>query len=232
MSRSLREALTRIDVAPLRRPTAAESVRSALRQQIVDGHLRPGTRLVEETIGSALGFSRNTVREALALLAAERLVVRETHRGVVVATLSSEDVRDLYAARRVIEPAALRRGPGLDVAALEGLREAVTLGQDAARGEDVQGMVSANQLFHRRVSALSGSSRVQELMEDMLAEMRLVFDVMTADRTFHPDFLHRNGQIVALLEAGDRDGAAEAMLAYLHDAEVRLLSAPVWDDRD
>src|SRR5438094_1872488 len=50
-------------------------VETALREAIVRGRLSPGTSLSEAGISAALGISRTPVREALALLADEQLVV-------------------------------------------------------------------------------------------------------------------------------------------------------------
>ena len=209
---------------PTRPPSAAQQVASVLRRQIVDGHLRPGTHLVEETVGTTLGFARNTVREAFALLAVERLIVREAHRGVLVATPTTADIADLYALRRIIEPAAVEHGPESAQAAAAELTAIVAAGTAANAAGDRDGVAQANQAFHRRLTAMSGSRRVGEVMEAALAEMRLVFNAMDADRTFHADFLERNRVIADLLAAEDRTGAAAELRAYLDAARDRLLS--------
>ncbi len=117
-NRVLSEALRQIPPHVAAQPSAAERVAHALREQIVNGALRSGTRLTEETIGAALGFSRNTIREAFALLIAERLAAREPNRGVFVATPTPDDIRDLYATRQLIEPAAVEHAPGFSDEAL------------------------------------------------------------------------------------------------------------------
>lgn len=210
-------------VAP--QPSAAERVANALRERIVDGALRSGTRLTEETIGSALGFSRNTIREAFVLLVSERLAVREPNRGVFVATPSAADVRDLYATRRLVEPAALEHGPALSDDAVRRLREIVVAARAARDTGDTAGVAQGNQEFHRAIARLGGSRRLDHLMEGALAEMRLVFHQMDNEQDFHAPYLDRNDEIVQLLERGDRAGAAGALRAYLADAEEHLTTA-------
>ncbi|HET7799492.1 MAG TPA: GntR family transcriptional regulator, partial [Humibacillus xanthopallidus] len=182
-------------------------------------------RLTEETIGAALGFSRNTIREAFALLIAERLATREPNRGVFVATPTAGDIRDLYATRRLIEPAALEHGPGFSDEAVAGLREVVEAARVCRERGDVAGVAQGNQEFHRGVVRLAGSRRVDHLMEGVLAEMRLVFHLMGDDPGFHEPYLDRNEVIIRDLEAGDRAGAAAALRTYLADAEEHLLDA-------
>jgi DNA-binding GntR family transcriptional regulator len=73
--------------------------------------------------------------------------------------------------------------------------------------------------------ALAGSPRLDQQMALLLAEMRLVFHRVVAVREFHEPYLARNGAICDLLEAGERDAAADAVTAYLAAAEAQLLAA-------
>ena len=195
-NRVLSEALRRIPARVSAQPSAAERVAGALREQIVDGALRSGTRLTEETIGAALGFSRNTIREAFALLIAERLAVREPNRGVFVVTPTADDIRDLYATRRLLEPAALEHGPGFSDETVCGLRTIVDAARDARGRGDAAAVAQGNQEFHRAVVRLGASRRLDHLMQGVLAEMRLVFHLMDDDSGFHETYLDRNDAIV------------------------------------
>ncbi|BCW51676.1 hypothetical protein StoSoilB13_40180 (plasmid) [Arthrobacter sp. StoSoilB13] len=94
----------------LRVPSVAERVAEELRYQLAEGFLVPGAKLTEATIAEDLGVSRNTVREAFAELASERLLVRQPNRGVYVATLEAGDIHDVYTVRRAIEVSSIRAG--------------------------------------------------------------------------------------------------------------------------
>lgn len=210
--------------AAMGRASASEKVADALRTRIIEGELRPRTRLSEERIGAALGVSRNTLREAFQLLAHERLVVREFNRGVFVRELDQDDVRDLYRFRRILEVAAVRATASARPD-LGGLHAAVDEGSAAAGDRDWRLLGSANMHFHKELTALAGSRRADEAMQQVLAEMRLVFSTMADPRTFHEPYLEGNRELVALLAAGEHDGAERALLAYLERAETQLLAA-------
>src|ERR671919_619099 len=96
------------DRALLGRTSTAERVSDILRSRIAEGFFLPGARLPEDSIGGALGVSRNTLREAFRLLAHERLLVHELNRGVFVRQLAPEDLSDLFQVRRLVELGALR----------------------------------------------------------------------------------------------------------------------------
>jgi DNA-binding GntR family transcriptional regulator len=205
--------------------TSADRAARVVREQVVEGHLRSGTRLPEERLAGALGVSRNTLREALSQLVAERILVREPHRGVVVATPGVEDVEDVYRVRRLVETAALARGAGHTPERVAAVSAAVTEGRAAGAHGDWDGVASANQHFHRAVVSLAGSPRLDAQMDLLLAEMRLFFHQMGEPERFHRPYLEENSAIAAQLAAGDRQGAADRLDAYLASAEEQLVAA-------
>ena len=71
--------------------TLAATIAQRLRALILDGQLRPGTKLRLAPLAASLGVSVMPVREALRRLEAERLVVVRPRRGAVVAELSADD---------------------------------------------------------------------------------------------------------------------------------------------
>ncbi|GHG08867.1 GntR family transcriptional regulator [Streptomyces hydrogenans] len=211
------------DRALLGRTSTAERVADILRTRIAEGFFPPGTRLSEESIGGALGVSRNTLREAFRLLTHERLLVHELNRGVFVRVLAVDDVEDIYRTRRLVECAVVR-GLGDPPFPLDGLAAAVAEGEAAARAGDWRAVSTANIHFHRELVALAGSARTDELMRSVLAELRLAFHVVDDPRTLHEPYLVRNKEILEALRAGER-AAAEGLLARYLDDSIRRVAA-------
>ncbi|MGA7203160.1 MAG: GntR family transcriptional regulator [Specibacter sp.] len=197
-------------------------VAAQLRDRIAAGELVPGTKLSEEALGEALGVSRNTLREAFATLHGEHIIARIPNRGVFVAKPDADDVREIYRVRRFLEPAALMWHAPAGVADLRGI---VVAGRQAESCGDIAGMAAANQEFHRAVVARAGSERLDALMAQVLAEMRLVFHAMGSDPAFHAPYLAENLKLIELLAAGENAAAAELMRRYLDRAETQLLAA-------
>lgn len=200
-------------------PSVADRVAAELRLQLAEGILLPGIRLTESTIAEDLGVSRNTVREAFAELAAERLVVRLPNRGVFVASLGPGDVHDVYTVRRAIEVSAIRAGGSPERVAA--VRAAVEEGKAAAAADDEEALGTANQHFHGAIVALAESRRLDTMMAQVLAEMRLFFHKATLDAHFYRGYLADNEEICAALEAADLDRAAALLLAYLDRSEEK-----------
>jgi len=207
----------------LARSGAAERVTEILRAQITGGLFAPGTRLSEESIGEALGVSRNTLREAFRLLGHEGLVVHELNRGVFVRVLTADDVTDLYLLRQIVEGSALE---------LAALRPAVELGQlisiveqaESAAVDDRWSEVATLDLqFHYELVALAASPRLNQLMQRLLAELRLAFHAMSRSNEFHDPYLVRNRKIVTLLQEKRFDQTTRELRTYLDDAHRQLM---------
>jgi DNA-binding GntR family transcriptional regulator len=200
-------------------PSVADRVAAELRLQLAEGLLLPGARLTESTIAEDLGVSRNTVREAFAELASERLVVRLPNRGVFVASLGPGDIHDVYTVRRAIEVSAIRAGGTPERVAA--VRAAVEEGKAAAAADDEEALGTANQHFHGAIVGLAESRRLDTIMSQILAEMRLFFHKATVDAHFYRGYLNDNEEICAELEAGELDRAGSLLLSYLDRSEAR-----------
>jgi DNA-binding GntR family transcriptional regulator len=211
------------DQASLGRTSTAERVAEILRTRIAEGSILPEERLPEKEIVAALKVSRNTLREAFRLLTHEHLVTHRLNRGVFVRKLTVDDVLDLYRVRRIVECGAVRsltRVPPLhDVVA------AVEEGERAAKQSAWQNLGTADIHFHSAIVALGESPRTDELMQGVLAELRLVFHVVKDPRRFHEPYLVRNRAILERLEARDTTGAEQLLAQYLDDARRQLVRA-------
>ncbi|MCW2142474.1 DNA-binding transcriptional regulator, GntR family [Actinoplanes cyaneus] len=213
------------DRALLDRGSTAERVADILRQRITEGVFLPGTRLSEESLREALGISRNTLREAFRLLAHEGLLEHQLNRGVFVRLLSTADIRDLYAIRRILECGALRNLSTVPAEAAAEAGAAIEAAETAAARGDWGAVGTANMRFHQAIADLSGSRRVAETVRGLLAELRLVFLVVADPRQLHEPYLAGNRALYELLAAGDARAAEEALQRYFDDAEAQLLAA-------
>ncbi|MDP9791691.1 DNA-binding GntR family transcriptional regulator [Catenuloplanes nepalensis] len=209
----------------LDRGSTAERVADILRERITEGVFKPGTRLSEESLREALGISRNTLREAFRLLAHEGLLEHQLNRGVFVRLLTSADIRDLYAIRRILECGALRDLDAVPAPSLDGLRTAIETADEAASRGDWSAVGTANMRFHQAIADLAGSRRVAETVRALLAELRLVFLVVADPRALHEPYVAGNRALYELLAVGDVRAAEEALRRYLADAETQLLGA-------
>src|SRR3954466_7339830 len=90
-------------------PSNVDLALNAIREQIVEGRIRPGARIKEIPLAEELGFSRAPVRDALRLLERDGLVTLVPNRGAVVPELRAVDVLEVYALRASLGTLALHK---------------------------------------------------------------------------------------------------------------------------
>ncbi|MCK5909831.1 MAG: GntR family transcriptional regulator [Caulobacter sp.] len=93
-------------------PNAAAAVAEHLRDQIVQGLLRPGVLLRQEAVAAELGVSRIPVFHALAKLESEGLIEISPNRAAFVSTPSARRCLEIFDLRRLLEGDMLARAIG------------------------------------------------------------------------------------------------------------------------
>lgn len=88
--------------------TLAVEAYHQLRADIIEGTLKPGEKLRTEHLKDRYNVGAATLREALALLTADALVVSQHQRGFRVAPMSIDDFRDITETRAMMEAQSIR----------------------------------------------------------------------------------------------------------------------------
>ena len=114
-----------------------------------------------------------------------------------------------------MEPAALLWGEHLDVDELETY---VSQAERCLRIGDDFGVATEMQTFHRAIIRASGSEQLDELMDEILAKMRLsIIEISKTKDEFQAPYISEYRKIVDLLRGDQRSNAAE----LLRDTIVR-----------
>jgi len=160
--------------ATIQRQSATGQAAGAIRDAILSGRIPPGTPLREAALATELSVSRNTIREAARILESEGLVRYQMNRGIVVAEITADDVRDIYTARAAAELAgadalATHRDPVVyqKIAGLVGRIEHAFAQGDAA------GVLEGDRLFHAALVTAAGSPRLSRFHAQLQQEQRL-----------------------------------------------------------
>lgn len=196
----------------------SERAYRALRELIRGMSSPPGSILSENALTERLRVGRTPLREAVSRLVHEGLLVRLPQRGLLINTLSAEDIRELYEVREALEvmcarSAAIRVSEGdLDGfrVLLEESRRAIDAGIDWLKYREL------DHQFHTALARVGGNRRARMMLDSM-------FDAAVLDPWFGkisaiPGQLHRSvlehSAIVEGLAARDPDVAAAAVRAH------------------
>jgi len=190
-----------------------------LKRRLLAGDYRLGRRLGEAALGKDLGVSRTPIRDALARLHAEGLVVRLPEGGYSPSVPDLHTVAELYEIRRHLEFGALRRGPH------DRDRLRVLAGEWAEiaapdRDEDTTpDFVLQDESFHLALADAAGNDALVDQLRGVNERIRSVrmHDFLTADRVARTILEHRS--IVASLLAGDGERAERELAGHLEISE-------------
>ena len=204
--------------------STVDRVAEELRRSLFDGELGPGTALREVALAEALGVSRSTVREALAVLVAEGIADRIPNKGTQVRRLDPGQARDVCLARTVIETAGVLRWDDAGDAAREEVRRALAAyselrGSDCSTAE----FTAAHLEIHRALAALTGSARLVATVEALHAEVRVALAHVDRARGNAAEQVHSHSSLLDLMEQGRLEDAADELAAHLADAEESMI---------
>jgi DNA-binding GntR family transcriptional regulator len=103
----------------IRYHTVREQILDQIREDIIQGAIKPGQRLNEMELATRYQVSRTPLREAIRQLQMEGLIEAIPNKGARVAFMTDESVQEFFEARRVMEGFAIRQScqhiPGADI---------------------------------------------------------------------------------------------------------------------
>ena len=210
----------------LEQSSTVDRIAQELRRAMFEGELESGTPLREVALADSLGVSRPTVREALSVLVADGLAVREPNRGVAVASPDPDSIRDVCRARAVLEGAGVRRWPVASEELRDHVRSSLDTYTAAVRaGGTYQELNERHLDFHVSLVGLTGSERLVHMAEALVVELKLALAQVDRIRRNAHDQADSHTHLVQLLERGDVDAASTHLGQHLADAEKSLLDA-------
>lgn len=201
----------------------AQLVFRQIRMAILNGELVPGEALVERELAKTLGVSKTPVREALMMLRGSGLVLSDTHHSMIVRPVTPTLVRDVYEARSVAEPFAIRKAARwIDEALLVRAKQTLERSDAAARRSDWAEMSLANRQFHRVLYVGCRNREIVRFLDDLQDQVALIatsgwrikktWERESSDHTKVLDALHR----------GDHEAASELMRQHIEKSSRTL----------
>jgi DNA-binding GntR family transcriptional regulator len=197
-------------------PNLVEQVHEAILLEISSGKLTPGTRIIQEQIAAELGVSRQPVQQALLLLRNQGLLIDATGRGLIVAPLDPDYIRQMYEVRAVLEGLAFRKAaennPG--VAKSQGA-EYIRNGRQAVKGGAVQDLIAADMAFHNFVYTLSENLLIAPTMDTHWTyTQRVMGEVLMRDEKPR-DIWDQHEAMLAAISQGNGDAAELAAREHI-----------------
>ena len=210
---------------PLERRVFREEIREQLIEDILNGRLAPGARIVETRIAQQFGVSQGPVREALRDLELFGFVVSSPFRGTQVRKISTEELLEIYPIRAALEGVAARAAAvRIDQPTLDRLDELIGVMREAAARDDPRAEADADHNFHHAIVKASGNRMVEHVWQTMRLSITTCLTHSITHRSLH-EIAERHVAVLEALRSGDPDRAEAAVRRHIEEPGEWILSA-------
>jgi DNA-binding GntR family transcriptional regulator len=181
-----------------------------IREMITTLELKPGSVLNDQELAEELGLELKPVREALTLLAHDRLV-SFSDQGMYVSDINISELEQLSELRLQLETFCARlaaeRASIDDLAVLEALRSE----QAAISPDEIERLFDLDHKFHQAIAAASGNRYLARALEQLFGQSQRLWYLVLPELEFLSDAVETHLELLKAIKAGAGDTAAEIM---------------------
>lgn len=206
--------------------STSEECYTLLRGEIVSGSLMPNERLIESELTRRLSVGRATVRNALARLEQEGLVLHERNRGARVRLVTEAEAVEITQTRVVLEGLAAGQAAvqasAADIAEIRAIHAQMPKRLEAG---DLLGYSELNARLHARILEASRHATVQRLIATLKAQVvRFQYRTILVPGRSESSLREHTG-IVSAIAQRDGQAAEQAMREHLSNVTETLSKA-------
>lgn len=213
--------------------TLREKACDTLRKAISEHRFPPGTRLVERDLCEQLGVSRTSVREALRHLESEHLIEMVPHKGPVVATLTQQEIIEIYDVRCLLEGRACEMfAQAASEDHINELERVFTDLKRAVRQRDKTRILQIKIEFYRVIFDGSKSTICKKLVESLVSRIGALRQLSLTSPGRDKVMIEEIGRVVAAAKQRDAAAMKEACVSHVKtalDAVILQLSEDAGD---
>ncbi|WP_411375079.1 GntR family transcriptional regulator [Arthrobacter sp. MPF02] len=208
------------------RNTGAHVAYVELKRQILTLELKPGERIYEPAMATALGVSRTPLREAVRRLISENLLEQQPTGGVLVPVLDESMISELYEVRAAMESLMARnaclKATAADIEALHGI-----LARNAAMVEFADDAMQQGMALHAKIAGIAGNSWARRFHDQVSSQMERYRHFTNSTRERRDQALSQHRTLVDAVAGGDPEKAAKIAFDHVmaaRDAALRAMS--------
>ena len=200
-----------------------DQVANQIRDMIIEGYLKPGSRIDEVALANELGVSRTPFREALRTLAAEGLVVSQRSKGCVVREFTAKDVRDMLEFLAHIEKLAGRmvckKASDAEIDDLLAIHEQML---EFWNKRDRLPYYKLNQQFHSKLSLYAGNGALSETQANLQARLKRIRFMGNQHADYWDDAVSEHQDMIDALKKRDGDRLGSILEEHILNSWMRV----------
>ncbi len=219
-------------MAPAAAPLTDGEMYERMISAILDHRLAPGTKLGEDKLAAAFGVSRTRIRPVLVRLANEQVVTLVPNRGATIAQPSEQEAREVFEARRLIEPRLLElfiAKAGDDD--MQELRRCIDDEEAARLAGDMRRAIRLSGDFHLKIAERAGHQTLGRILRELTSRTSLILMAYSASHASEREEATACGcrehrTLLDAIRLRDAPEAARRMREHLTRLEAQLQFTP------
>lgn len=194
----------------------SEELMIYIKQQILDGEIHPGDRIIETKFAKELGISQTPVREALRQLQGEGIITIIPNKGPIVTPLDRRAVFETYSIRSMLEGLAIRLvTKHASEKEIQELEDFYLQMKNKLHNEKVQYLLQDSFYIHEKIVLLSNHSRLITMYKS------ISFHIALANRMIGTKFskqkeVDMHWELIEAIKTGDPDAAEHTMRKHIY----------------
>jgi DNA-binding GntR family transcriptional regulator len=186
-----------------------------IREQITTLELVPGSAINEQHLAQVLDMGLVAVREALKLLAHEKLVEITPRHGLYVSDVNLQDLEQLSEIRLTLEGLSARlaaeRATQDDLVVLDALRQE----QASTPPEDTQSLFAVDHHFHQAVARAAHNKYLEDSLERLFGPSQRLWYLALPELVYLPSAVEKHLQLAEAIASGDGQRAEQIMRSHV-----------------
>lgn len=211
----------------LRKISTSDYAYSNIKESIITGELKPGEPIVEKQLAQVLEISRTPLREALHRLELEELVVRQMNGRLKVASISVQEVKEIFAVRGKLEGLviahATENATAKDIDYLQTILEMI---KNSFKEGQIEGILYYGSEFHSFIYELSKNKTAVKILyqlNDHINRYRRMISNHNINR--FEKSISEHEQMIKCMRENDMESAQLAMEHHIKASMDTVISS-------
>lgn len=197
---------------------------NTLRQAILRGELKPGTRLMEIQLANKLGVSRTPIREAIRKLENEGLVLMTPRKGAEVAEITEKNMLDVLEVRKALEELTTELAcDRITAEQIKRLKEAEKHFEASLGSGDITQIAEADVKFHDVIFEATDNRRLINLLNNLREQMYRFRIEYLKLLEHYPKLTEEHEMLISAIENGNKDVAREVIGRHIDNQVLTVL---------
>lgn len=194
----------------------ADKIADSLEQLVFAGEFKDGDRLDEVKLAEQFHVSRTPIREALQVLVSSGMAQQIPRRGVFVRQPGPVELMEMFETMAELEAVCGRlAATRISELSLQHLDDANTQCAQALSAADYERYYIENETFHQIIYRATANSYLEEQARSLQNKLRAYRKTQLRFRGRLDQSMAEHEQILAALQHGDADAAAQALRSHV-----------------